>query len=153
MKYLKYILLTLSLTFCLTAGSVSADSLNHSSVLSTDFATSFVGDACSGLSSVSSTGCNNGGNTIKSLSTAVVNILSIIIGVVSVIMLIIAGFRFITANGDANAISSARNTIIYAIVGLVIAVLAQAIVHYVLNSATKIQNNSYHNISRTRDDA
>jgi FtsH-binding integral membrane protein len=60
-------------------------------------------------------------------------------------MLIFAGFRFITANGDANSISAARNMIIYAVIGLVIAVLAQFIVHSVVNTANTVQQNSYLN--------
>ena len=63
---------------------------------------------------------------------AIINLLSIIAGIIAVIMLIVNGLRFITAAGDSNAITSARNGVIYALVGLTIAVLAQVIVRFVL---------------------
>lgn len=65
-----------------------------------------------------------------------INIFSIIVGIAAVIMLIVAGFRYITAGGDSNRIAAAKNTLVYALVGLVIAVLAQTIVRFVLNKAT-----------------
>jgi hypothetical protein len=48
-------------------------------------------------------------------------------------MIIIGGFRYITAGGDSNNVSAAKNTIIYAIIGLVIVAFAQIIVQFVLN--------------------
>ncbi len=64
---------------------------------------------------------------------AIVNILSIIVGIVALIMIIIGGFYYITSSGDSGKISSAKNTVIYAIVGLIIVALAQVIVRFVLN--------------------
>ncbi len=110
-------------------------------------AKSFVADACSGLSSVTSAGCSKGGDTIKSIAHKVVNIMSIVVGVISVMMLIVAGIKFATSGGDSNSVQSARNTLIYALVGVFIAVLAQFLVHIVLTTATNIQNNSYVNPS------
>jgi hypothetical protein len=63
----------------------------------------------------------------------VINLLTIIIGIVAVILIIINGLRFITANGDSNSITSARNGVIYAIVGLIIVALAQLIVRFVIS--------------------
>ena len=63
----------------------------------------------------------------------VINLLSAIIGIAAVIVIVLNGLRFITANGDSNAITSARNGVIYALVGLIIVALAQAIVRLVLN--------------------
>lgn len=64
----------------------------------------------------------------------IINILSVIIGAIAVVMIIIGGFRYITSAGSAEGTKAARQTIIYAIVGLVIVALAQIIVHFVLNS-------------------
>jgi cytochrome bd-type quinol oxidase subunit 2 len=66
--------------------------------------------------------------------TNLLNLLSAIIGVVAVIVLIIGGFRYIVSGGDENGAKSARNTIVYALVGLVIVALAQIIVKFVLNN-------------------
>jgi uncharacterized membrane protein len=62
----------------------------------------------------------------------IINILTIVVGIVSVIMIIVAGFRYITSAGDSNGITAARNTLIYAIVGLIIVAFAQIIVKFVL---------------------
>jgi heme/copper-type cytochrome/quinol oxidase subunit 2 len=70
---------------------------------------------------------------VASIIASVINILSIIVGVATVIMIIIGGFRYVVSGGDSNSISSAKNTILYAIVGLVIVVFAQGIVRFVLN--------------------
>lgn len=66
----------------------------------------------------------------------VINIFSWIVGVVSVIMVIFAGFKYITSAGDAGKVTSAKNTLLYALVGLVIVALAQAIVWFVLGEVT-----------------
>lgn len=64
--------------------------------------------------------------------TRAISLFSIVLGVASVIVIILSGLRFILANGDSNSVKKARNSIIYAIVGLIIAVTAQAIVSLVL---------------------
>lgn len=66
----------------------------------------------------------------------VINILSMAVGIVAVIMIIYGGFRYVTSGGDSNQLGTAKNTIIYAIVGLVIVGLAQFIVKFVLGKAT-----------------
>lgn len=87
------------------------------------------------------TGINDtgsGGQT-QSLSQTfkyVVNILLYIIGAISVIMLIFGGIRYATSAGNATSVTAAKNTIMYALIGLVIAVLAYAIVNFVLTAVT-----------------
>lgn len=60
------------------------------------------------------------------------NVLLFIIGAVAVIMLIIGGLKYTTSGGDQNAVQSAKNTILYAIVGIVVAILAYAAVQFVV---------------------
>lgn len=88
-------------------------------------------EICSGLGQAGGN-CSGGGTNINHAIAAGINILSLIAGVAAVIMLIVGGFRFITSSGDSNNVASARGTIIYALVGLVIVALAQFIVHFVL---------------------
>lgn len=93
-------------------------------------------DACAGIGAVNGTnGCQSpaGSPQPEKIVATIVNILSVVVGVIAVIMIIIAGFKFVTSGGDSTAVSSARNTIIYAAVGLIIVALAQIIVHFVLN--------------------
>lgn len=63
--------------------------------------------------------------------STVTNVLLFLIGAVSVIMLIIGGIRYTISNGDTGAVTSAKNTILYAIIGLVVAILAYAAVAFV----------------------
>ena len=55
-------------------------------------------------------------------------------GVFSVIMLVYGGLRYILSGGDSKKVTDAKNTVLYAIIGLIISLLAFAIVNFVLNS-------------------
>lgn len=79
------------------------------------------------------------GNTdITDVITLIVNIFSIVVGFLAVIMIIWGGLRYITSGGDSGKITTAKNTIIYALIGLVIVALAQFIVRFVLSKASDI---------------
>lgn len=71
--------------------------------------------------------------TIGDRVSTVVNILLFIIGTVSVIMIILGGLRYVLSNGDSTQITNAKNTILYAVIGLVVALLAYAIVNFVVS--------------------
>ncbi len=75
--------------------------------------------------------------TVNSIIKDVVNILSFVVGVVAVIMVIVGGLKYITSSGDSNSVNSAKNTILYAVIGLVIVALAQIIVRFVLTRIKK----------------
>lgn len=64
----------------------------------------------------------------------VTNVLLFIIGAISVIMLIIGGIRYVVSGGDSSAVTGAKNTILYAVVGIVVAILAYAVVNFVVGS-------------------
>ncbi len=74
------------------------------------------------------------GTGFDSLMKRVINIFSVVVGSVSVIMIIIGGFRYIISGGDSAGVTSAKNTILYAIVGLVIVLFSQAIIRFVLTN-------------------
>ncbi len=89
--------------------------------------------ACQGLTQIDSNqDCSQGGSGFKDLLAQVVKILSFIAGAIAVIMVIVSGLRFVTSGGDAAKVSSAKNALAYAIVGLAVAGLAQVLVHFVL---------------------
>ncbi len=69
--------------------------------------------------------------------TTIINTLLFIIGALSVVMLIIGGIRYTVSGGTAAQVTAAKNTIMYALIGLVVAFLAYAIVNWVLVSLTK----------------
>ena len=66
--------------------------------------------------------------------TTITNTMLFIIGALSVIMLIFGGLRYVVSGGNATAITAAKNTILYAIVGLVVALLAYAVINFVLTT-------------------
>lgn len=65
--------------------------------------------------------------------TSAINILSVVIGIVAVIIIVIEGIRMIAAAGDAGTAATARRGIVYACIGIAVALMAQAIVVIVLN--------------------
>ena len=75
-------------------------------------------------------GLRGGIQTTKTDDT-VINTMLFIVGILSVIMIIYAGIRYATAHGDKGQVESAKNTLIYAIVGLVVSILAYALVNWV----------------------
>ena len=75
---------------------------------------------------------------LNALIRNIVNIFSIIVGIVAVVMIIVGGFRYITSGGDSGNVTGAKNTILYAIVGLIIVALSQFIVRFVLSKSTDL---------------
>lgn len=94
-------------------------------------------EACKGATAGSGN-CreNQAANKLETTIGNIVDLLTVVVGIIAVIMIIINGFRFITSGGDSNTVSAARNGILYALAGLVIVVLAQVIVRFVLGTAT-----------------
>ena len=128
MNIVKRILIIMSLVIvpALSVGTVSAGPFSGSK-----------SEACKGANLTNSGGnaCSNQ-NAAGNISTTlqrIINILTVIVGIAAVIAIIINGLKFITSSGDSNAISSAKNGIIYAIVGLIIVALSQVIVRFIIN--------------------
>ena len=96
--------------------------------------TSSGGQACESISQLGNgQTCATGTTSIAGITKAVVSFISVIAGIIAVIMIVVAGLRFITANGDSNGISRARTALFYAAIGLAVAALAQVLVHLVIN--------------------
>ncbi len=134
MKHVRYIILALVVTalflgpavgFAATVGAAPATTGSGS-----------YQDACAGIG-VAGGDCTSGvaGSTISNLLKKVINIISAVVGVIAVIMIVVGGFKYITSGGESSNVSGAKNTIIYAIIGLVIVAFAQIIVHFVINHA------------------
>ena len=62
------------------------------------------------------------------------SVLLFIIGAIAVIMIVIGGLRYVISGGDATQVQSAKNTILYALVGIIVAILAYAAVNFVIGS-------------------
>lgn len=76
------------------------------------------------------------GAKVNDIIKLIINIFSLVVGVVAVIMIIIGGLKYITSGGDSGNVTGAKNTILYAIIGLVVVALAQFIVRFVLSKVT-----------------
>jgi Type IV secretion system pilin len=85
-------------------------------------------------------GTGNGvdNNSIARAANGIVNIFSLIVGIVAVIMIIYGGFRYITSGGDSGKVGNAKNSLIYAVVGLIVVAMAQLIVRFVLTQSASL---------------
>jgi hypothetical protein len=90
-----------------------------------DIINTSAGNACAGV-------C--GQSSIQVLFKNITKILLYLIGSISIIMIIIGGLRFVLANGDSKQAGEARNTILYAVIGIVVAISALAIVTFVTSN-------------------
>lgn len=75
--------------------------------------------------------------TAEGLPTTVLGIVNVVIGVlgiVAVLVIIIGGVQYMTSTGDAGKVKKAKDTILYGVIGLVICILAFAIVNFVINA-------------------
>jgi hypothetical protein len=68
----------------------------------------------------------------NTLMKNIINTILVVLGIIAVIMIIIGGIRYTTSNGDSNQIKGAKDTILYAIIGIIVAIMAYAIVNFVL---------------------
>lgn len=77
------------------------------------------------------------GASLTEIVQSILNWIFGIIGIVAVVMIIIGGFNFMTSAGDPGKVKKGKDTILYGIIGLVVALLAFAIVNFVLNGIFK----------------
>lgn len=84
----------------------------------------------------------DGDNQLASLINNLINLFSIIVGGVSVLMIIYGGFKYITSGGSDDGTKAAKNTILYALVGLVIVLISQTIVKFVFSKALELNDGS-----------
>lgn len=75
-----------------------------------------------------------GGDSLEltSVIKLIIDVLLYFIGALSVVMIIYGGFKYVTSSGESSAVASAKNTILYAVIGLIVSVLAFGIVNFVI---------------------
>lgn len=78
-------------------------------------------------------GPTNATQSLDHFVHTVINLFSAVVGIVAVIMIIVGGFRYVTSGGSDTSVTSAKNTILYAIIGLIIVALSQILVRFTLN--------------------
>lgn len=89
------------------------------------------GFSTSDLSAVQCDGCPS---DLYAVFKNITNTVLYIVGIVAIIMLIIGGIKYVVSGGDAKKVTDAKNTILYAIIGLIICFLAFAIVNFVIKT-------------------
>lgn len=97
--------------------------------------------ACGATGNLTATNCVADANADNKINDGVklfIRIFQIVVGIISVAMIIFGGLKYITSGGDSGGIGSAKNTIIYAIIGLVVVALAEVIVQFVLNRVNTV---------------
>jgi len=80
----------------------------------------------------------------------ITNVVLYIVGVIAVIMLIIGGIKYVISGGDAKKVTDAKNTVLYAIIGLIIAFLAFAIVNFVITSLPSSNSENQNTTSQNK---
>jgi hypothetical protein len=88
---------------------------------------------CSETTSATDTNTNNALTGPNGILTTVTNVVGLIAGIVAVVVIIIAGGKFVLSRGDSAKIVSARQQILYALVGLVVIVVARQIIVFILS--------------------
>lgn len=126
MKRLALLLVSLTIGLCVLSSA------------STLAATNVFKDACTAKGSSDSAACDQNGsdpltgkNGLITKATALIGYLA---GVCSIILILVSAVMYVTADGDSSKISSARTTLVYALVGLVVIGVSQGIIIFVLNN-------------------
>lgn len=127
----KILLMTLAIVGLVGIGSVASPLLSNVSAQGVSPVDSIrKGTTDAGSKETDDSGFNEGLQTVM-------NILMFLLGAIAVIMIVVAGIRYTTSNGDASTIKSAKDTILYAVVGIVVALIAYAIVSFVITQFGK----------------
>ncbi|MCA9340939.1 hypothetical protein KC952_00215 [Candidatus Saccharibacteria bacterium] len=77
-------------------------------------------------------GGSGGESDFKQSIKTVVNTLLFILGAIAVIMIVVGGIRYTTSDGDSSKIKQSKDTILYAVIGIIVALLAYAIVNFII---------------------
>jgi hypothetical protein len=115
-------------------GSLAAISALTISFLSTPYAAAFDlsmsdgANAARGIDQATSLFGNAG------IFTTISNVMLFMVGAISVVMVVVGGLRYVISGGNTTNVGAAKNTILYAIVGLIISLLAYAIINFVIGS-------------------
>jgi hypothetical protein len=75
----------------------------------------------------------SGTNPVVNVIKIAIIFISYVTGIAAVILIVISGIRFMTAGGDSNKVGEARGTLLYAVIGIFITMIAQGLVAFVLD--------------------
>ena len=152
MKWLKTAILATGVLLFFSAAPVQAQ---DSSGTENQTKKSGIWGACEG--SAGSNGSTICGDQTEATGIVknIINLFLYAIGILSVILIIHSGLKYVTSRGDAENVKSAKNTLLYAVVGLIVAMMAFTIVNFVIDkfgspadtSSGNLQNNQQEGIN------
>ena len=87
---------------------------------------------CKGAQGTGGADCSGTGPSLMETIGSITNILLYLAGAIAVVMIILGGIRYATSQGDQNGITSAKNTVLYAVIGLIVTIVSYAIVNFVI---------------------
>lgn len=133
MTYIRSIFLTVLLAIVVSIGAVPQTLMPVS-------AENVFDKACQGADDATLCQENNKNQTpdnnsvfgANGILTKAISLVMMLVGVASVIMIMVGGFKYVTSSGDSANITSAKNTILYAVIGLVVALVAQSLIVFVI---------------------
>jgi hypothetical protein len=123
----------LVLVLSLSAFAPAAVSVASADTPAANTACSSFNQLSSGVSCDQSQNGKAGESTIGKIAGNIIDVLSLIVGMAAVVLIIYAGLKYVTSGGDPNGTGSAKGALVGAMTGLVVAALAQVLVHFVLN--------------------
>lgn len=126
---MKKSLIALALAFSAVCGLAV-----HQPVYATDSNTTFASAASQMQSGVNRSGGSGNSTNLNTFIERIINAVLFLLGAIAVLMIIIGGFRYVMSNGDPSAAKSAKDTILYAVIGLIVAIIAYAVVRWVITN-------------------
>lgn len=133
LKPLRYFLVIVSsLVFVTTSASLTHAAPAPLPDPTPPAATANTDEVKAGLGQVGGNEAGNNGNALTGIIKNVIDILLFLVGTISVLMIIIGGIRYSTSNGDQAQVTSAKNTVLYSVVGVVVALMAYALVNFIV---------------------
>ena len=115
-------------------------SFSATTVLAEEAPTPSIWDSCKGQTSNAAICGDENKTEATGIVKNLINLLLYVIGILSVIMIIHSGLKYVNSRGDAEGVKSAKNTLLYSVTGLVIAMLAFTIVNFVVTSINSATN-------------
>lgn len=128
---------SLVLAFGFGAASIATLALPSTALAGNTCSPNLTNPLQSGADCSHANGTSNNLFATNGVFQTVANTLIFLVGAVSVVFLIIGGLRYVISNGDSKQVEAAKNTILYAIIGIVVAVIAFALVQFVINALAK----------------
>ncbi|MDO4967312.1 MAG: pilin [Candidatus Saccharibacteria bacterium] len=116
------------------AAGLNAGAANAAVVYCPDGKASTTGDLSGCTTGNKGVNASQNKNDLMSTLTTIINVIIGVIGFVAVIVIILGGVQYTTSAGDPGKVKKAKDTILYGIIGLVVALLAFAIVNFVLTA-------------------